>query len=235
MSKPRDPKVLRIIVDTREQKPLTPEFPPTYRGYTIEIERGTLPAGDYSLAGYGGRDGEQFGITIERKADLDEIAGNLCDGRETFMREMQRLALYETAMIVIGQPLADIRCPGCYRTQMTPDSLEASIHSIMERRRVPVIGFGRRDLVARYVLDALVRFLERDREGLLSRVKDSPIVFQTAHQVAQTSLRLGIMEGILQDWMREKRRAEEDDWQGEKEPELAHPENAAESAAIDNP
>jgi len=63
---------MKITQDTREQTPFT------FDGYTCEIQTGTLPTGDYSLAGLVDR------CAVERKS-LDDLLGCLMgSGRERF-------------------------------------------------------------------------------------------------------------------------------------------------------
>ena len=65
---------MKLLIDTREQKPFS------FERYQVEIERATLPAGDYSLPGF-----EQC-VAIERK-ELNDLIGCLCTGRERFERD----------------------------------------------------------------------------------------------------------------------------------------------------
>lgn len=80
------PEWLTAIIDTREQHPL--DLAP------MRVERGTLPTGDYSLAGLTNV------VAIERKSAEDMLA---CIGRERerFDREVQRLLAYPVRAVVV--------------------------------------------------------------------------------------------------------------------------------------
>jgi ERCC4-type nuclease len=76
----------RLIVDTREQTPLT------FRH--LESVRGTLQSGDYSVAGL------EESFAVERKSVAD-LVGSLTRGRERFMRELHRLRGFSNAYLLI--------------------------------------------------------------------------------------------------------------------------------------
>lgn len=69
---------MKIIQDTREQKPL--DF--SFFGHDTTLAK--LSYGDYSLQGY-----EEL-VFIERKASTGELAHNLGKGRDAFFREFER-------------------------------------------------------------------------------------------------------------------------------------------------
>ena len=89
-----DPASMVIIIDSREQKPYT--FP----GYQTTV--GTLPAGDYSIAG--GKSGlpapDYRSIVIERKTKSDAYC-TIGQGRDRFTRELEKLATYRYSAIVL--------------------------------------------------------------------------------------------------------------------------------------
>jgi ERCC4-type nuclease len=96
---------MNLIIDTREQKPLTFDFPTT---------RSTLHTGDYSIGGY-----EQV-FCVERKSIADLIG--TCDfkNRKRFKRELQRMQDgYEFYCIVIDGKESDIlpHCQKVYKKQ----------------------------------------------------------------------------------------------------------------------
>lgn len=119
---------MQVIVDTREQ------FPFTFRQLPVERLRGTLHTGDYSLAGYENR------ITVERKS-LGDLASCITVGRERFERELERMLEFESAVVIVEEPLSHIR-NGQYRSNLKPESFEQSILAFMIRYRVPFL-FGK--------------------------------------------------------------------------------------------
>lgn len=68
---------LRIVVDTREQRPWS--FPPDL----ADVRVGTLRTGDYALAG-------DDAFAVERKS-LDDFLGTISSGWERFLREIGRM------------------------------------------------------------------------------------------------------------------------------------------------
>lgn len=69
---------LHVTVDTREQRPWS--FPEAY----VSASRGTVPVGDYALAG----DEENF--AVERK-DLDDFLGSISSTWEQFLRRFEKV------------------------------------------------------------------------------------------------------------------------------------------------
>lgn len=118
----------RIVVDTREQSPFS------FFCYGVQVERSTLHTGDYSLAGF-----ENL-LTLERKS-MSDLAGCMTSGRERFERELLRMREFESAAVIVEEPLIAIRS-GTYRSRLNPVSFEQSILSFMIRFRVPFL-FGR--------------------------------------------------------------------------------------------
>lgn len=93
---PPDPVV---AIDTREQKP--------YRFARSEVK--TLASGDYSVVGLEDR------VAVERKSKEDAYS-SLGQGRARFERELQRLARFDYAAIVIETSLPDfLRAPAFSR------------------------------------------------------------------------------------------------------------------------
>lgn len=112
----------RIIIDTREQCPLSFE--------RLASITGTLQTGDYSACGL------ESDIAIERKSIADLI-GSLTCGRERFMREVDRLRAFPFARLLIVGSEAEIRS-GYFRSNANPKAIIHSLHSI-EARGLPVV------------------------------------------------------------------------------------------------
>ena len=81
---------MKIIIDTREQRP----FDFLSQNGDIEVVKGTLSLGDYSLAGLTDR------VAVERKSLADLV---MCLGteRERFQRELMRAAALEAFCVVV--------------------------------------------------------------------------------------------------------------------------------------
>lgn len=154
-------RLLTIVQDRREQAPLAPLFPasvPARTGggtWTVEVVPGTLDAGDYALLAF------PNGCVIERKGGgVDEIAQNVTTHRERFERELVKLAACEQAIIFIEGTSEDIHCGGV-RSQISPQSFEATIDSIALKYGIGCHFCTDRENMARRVLGALRRFAEK--------------------------------------------------------------------------
>lgn len=77
---------MKIIIDTREQKPWK------FRSPIVAA----LKTGDYSVAGFEDR------ICIERKSCVSEIAGNFIEDR--FWREMERMSTFDRKICIFEFP-----------------------------------------------------------------------------------------------------------------------------------
>lgn len=94
MPRARKPKIPPFVIkiDTREQAPFG--FLNIEPWDYIERVACALPTGDYSIVGLESR------VTIERKT-VEDFYGSIGSGRERFEREMQRLATFDYAAVVI--------------------------------------------------------------------------------------------------------------------------------------
>lgn len=146
------------ISDSREQRPypLNPKF------FVVEVA--ALPAGDYSLAGFETR------VAIERKS-LSDFLGSITAGRDRFFRELERLASYDFAAVVVEASFADLAA-GRYRSQATPASVVGTALAITVRY-CPVLFAGDREhgqrltegLLRRFWLDEKARVAESAEAG----------------------------------------------------------------------
>jgi ERCC4-type nuclease len=131
MAKLREP--LTIIVDTREQLPYTfaavpadrdePGYPDTFAAVTVVA---TLKAGDYSLPGYESR------VAVERKSKGD-FFGTLGGGRKRFERELERLAGYDFAAILVEAEWSEIITRPPISSQLSMRSIVRSVLAWQQR------------------------------------------------------------------------------------------------------
>jgi hypothetical protein len=151
---------MRIVIDTREQLPLTFQS----ERYTGTVtEPGALDTGDYSLAGLTDR------VAVERKSLADLVA---CLGkeRERFERELQRAAALDAFCVVVESSWADL-ASGQYRSQLNPHSACQSVLAFSCRYRIPFLFAGSR-AAAEYVTWGFLRqYLESARKRWSSIVK----------------------------------------------------------------
>lgn len=121
-----------VIADTREQKPFS------FEKYKVQVQRATLPAGDYSIMGFEDR------VAIERKELGDLIACLMGSNRERFERELAKAKGYDVFAVVVEASLQDI-AEGKYRSEMKPHAALQSVTALMVRHRVPFVFAGNRE------------------------------------------------------------------------------------------
>jgi len=114
-----------IIVDTREQTPLV--FPAV-----VQLKRGTLKTGDYSVAGYE----DQF--TVERKS-LPDLVHTVIHERERFEHELERMRSFRFRRILVTVPYADVSAGSYSFCRANPRSVIASINAFEMRYGVPAV------------------------------------------------------------------------------------------------
>ena len=115
-----------VAVDTREQKP--------YRFKHSEVK--TLPTGDYSIVGL------EEQVAVERKHKADAYA-SLGQGRARFERELERLAAFDYAAIVVETTLPDFLMAPPF-SQMNPKAAMNSLVAWSVKYRVCVFFAGDR-------------------------------------------------------------------------------------------
>jgi DNA excision repair protein ERCC-4 len=124
-----------LVIDTREQLPLTFSSLPTITG--------TLMSGDYSIKNLT----EIF--AIERKSIAD-LVGSVCKERERFERELHRLRGFRFARLLIVGNKEDIE-EHRYRSQISPQSILASLTAFEIRYNVPVVWCSTPELAAKQI------------------------------------------------------------------------------------
>lgn len=161
-------KQMGVLADTREQ--VWGHVKAALEGAGCPVERGKLDQGDYTAfvpmsAFPGFQDVEgmyslQDEVVIERKANLDEIAGNFTTGRERFEREFIRAKSkgIKVYLLIENASWADIFSHN-YRSQLNPKSLEGSLRSWQAKYNVS-IEFCRPEESARAIYNILHYWLK---------------------------------------------------------------------------
>lgn len=145
---------IRIVVDTREKEPYS------FSSGGVEAARRKLEAGDYSLEGYESR------VAVERKS-LNDFVSTVIHHRSRFERELERLAGFEAACIVVEASLDDV-LQGRYFSAAHPSSILGSTLWIIIDYGVPVFFCSDRPLACHFVEGYLRRFqrkMERETSG----------------------------------------------------------------------
>jgi DNA excision repair protein ERCC-4 len=137
---------LVCVIDSREQTPL--DLSP------LVVVTKKLDAGDYSIVGLESR------VAIERKT-MSDLIGTLTFGRERFERELDRLASYERALILVEGDLSDV-IEGRYRSTVRPQCIVGSFASFFARWGVTTVFVGNRrnaQIMARAFLQKCAKHL----------------------------------------------------------------------------
>ena len=136
-SHPSEADRIRVVVDTREQEPY--HFDPE----RVTATRRALTAGDYSLEGWEDR------VAVERKT-LEDLVGTVIRSRKRFHRELERLAGFRAACIVVEANLSDILAER-YRSGAHPNAVLGAVLSIVVDFDIPVFFCSDRQSARRFV------------------------------------------------------------------------------------
>ena len=119
-----------VLVDTREQLPYSFS---DYGNWIDGTQKATLPTGDYSVSGYESR------IALERKT-LGDIVGSLMQGRQRFLREMERLAAFEYKCLCIEASRSQIKSPYTFAQAVKahPNGIVGSLDAIGARYGIAI-------------------------------------------------------------------------------------------------
>jgi ERCC4-type nuclease len=134
-----------LITDTREQTPLT------FSKLESKVE--TLTTGDYSLSGF------ESSFAIERKT-IGDLIGSLTQGRERFMKEIDRMRGLKFSRLLIVGTRQEIQSGG-YRSQANPRAILASLAAI-EAKGVPVV-FAATPIEAAALIEAWAVYFFREQ------------------------------------------------------------------------
>ena len=132
---------MKIVVDSREQKPYT---------FTVPTRTATLATGDYSIAG------AEHLISIERKTPGDLI-GSLSRHRDRFEMELHRGMALQYFALVVESSLMDLS-NGHYMSLMKPKAAIQSLLTFSIRYGLPIFFCENRDYGARVTESLLVKF-----------------------------------------------------------------------------
>lgn len=138
-----------IIIDTRENKPylfasIVPRPVTTFKA---------LETGDYSIEGLEGAGG----ITIERKT-LQDAYGTFGAGRKRFERELERMSVFKTAVVIIEADWDTILRKPPIHSLFSPKSFLASVVAWQQRYGVHFWACGNRSLGEKCTYRILERF-----------------------------------------------------------------------------
>ena len=136
-SHPSEADRITVVVDTREQEPY--HFDPE----SVTAVRRALHAGDYSLEGW------EDQVAVERKT-LEDLVGTVIRSRKRFSKELERLAGFESACILVEASLSDILAER-YRSGAHPNAVLGAVLSIVVDFDIPVFFCSDRQSACRFV------------------------------------------------------------------------------------
>ena len=164
---------MKILVDTREQRPL--DFA---RCPDVQTEQRSLTTGDYSAAGL-----ENY-IAIERKSESDLLA-SLTRDRRRFEAELQRGKGLEFFAIVAETDWHRLG-KGLYKSKADPKSIVQSLFGLCIRYGVHLFLVGTDRQAAAYTVTHLLRHYVQQKTQLLTatlmhhhRAIDAPMTCET--------------------------------------------------------
>jgi ERCC4-type nuclease len=155
-----------ILVDTREQLPLEIS--------ACQTATATLPTGDYGLAGLSGESDAADRLVIWERKSLPDLIGSLTSGHERFYREIERMAEFNYAVLMVEAVEDQIRM-GEFRSGVNVAAVLGMIERIRQNGIHVVYCADRRGMVefiersARLVLRArekAMRVGKRIKKGL---------------------------------------------------------------------
>jgi len=161
-----------IVIDSREQLPfafanLRADAHDDNRPLQIHTVRAGLKQGDYSLLGH------EKSIALERKSAAD-LFSTIAGGRDRFVRELERLAIYPVAGIVVESSWNEILTNPPPFTRLPPKTVYRSVIAWSQRYpRVHWWMMGSRRLAEVTTFRILERFWrdEHDSERQCNRLR----------------------------------------------------------------
>lgn len=159
--KKSDTDNLKIIIDTREQRPFfidkvgDPNFP------DLQYEWKTLKSGDYSILGMNTPDCAKS-IAIERKSLVD-LFGSMGRGRERLEAEFRRMMLFSYAALIIENDYRDIIKNPPPASMMSPKSVFRSIIAFSQRYNLHIFPCPNRQFAEKTTFLILRRFWDDNR------------------------------------------------------------------------
>jgi ERCC4-type nuclease len=149
----------RVIVDTREQNPLSFE---RFEGWFSGIEHRALQLGDYSIEGMEER------CAVERK-DLADLIQSFTGNRAVFLSRLRRLSELPHGLLVITASLKEIKSKYDF-SAANPNQITQSLIAVLVGLRLPFICTETHELgeeiVASYLYQTfLYDWLDRNGHG----------------------------------------------------------------------
>lgn len=162
---------LRVVVDSREQQ--TDRAKERYQRFEVPWERAHLDFGDYTynytmpdgLPRYDISDVIHPKIAIERKMNLDELAGCFVDKSGRFAREFQRATEHGAKIYLLVENASwEQIIAHKYKSRLHPNSFRSFITAYMARYNLSLI-FCKSETTGGLIKEILYRELKEDLEN----------------------------------------------------------------------
>lgn len=164
-------KSLSILIDRREQD--TEKARKRYETFSVPYNRGTLDYGDYTYNAeidgkplFDGNERIYPYCAVERKMNLDELAGCFTRDRKRFQAEMERAKAHNARIILLVENSTwENLINGRYRSRLNSVAFLASITAWMIRYDLQIL-FCKAETSGRLIKEILYRdFKERLGRG----------------------------------------------------------------------
>lgn len=165
-------KSFEILHDSREQD--TERARKRYESFGVPHQRATLSYGDYTYNAtlpdgrklYDVSETISSNCVVERKMDLDELAGCFTRGRRRFQREFERAQEHGSRIYLVCENANwENLLNGKYKSRMVPAAFSASVMAWMIRYNMNII-FCKEETSGRIIKEILYRdFKERLENG----------------------------------------------------------------------
>ncbi len=154
-------ETMRILIDTREKKNVHIVAALEERKRPFKPHK--LNYGDYTCEYYSSENkciSFENKVAIERKAGLDELAGNITKGRERFEREFLRASADNAKiyLMIESGSYEDIK-NHCYRSMLPPNAYLNTLFSWQEKYNI-TITFTTKKFAADYIYGTLFMALK---------------------------------------------------------------------------
>ena len=155
-----------VLIDTREQPSERAER--RYRAFGSPYRRQVLDYGDYTYNFtlpngkplFGQNEAVKGHAVIERKMDLDELAGCLSRTRDRFEREFTRARENNATIYLLVEDASwENLINGRYKSRFHPNAFEASILTFLARYDIKPI-FCKKETSGKLIRDILFRELK---------------------------------------------------------------------------
>lgn len=138
-------KRINLIVDTREQNPLTFE-----KYEDINVMSDTLECGDYTPVGFDMAN-DDYSLIIERKLSARELIGNIGKNWDRFQRELEKMSFYQNKFLVVCGPEEYYQLYKRKMTKLHPNFVRTRFHEIRLKYGVQIVHCNNRETAEEFI------------------------------------------------------------------------------------